>query len=274
MSDTKTVTLYGRVIISGIIEAKTGLHVGKGKEGVAIGGVDNPIMRDTLSNEPYIPGSSLKGKLRSLAEKADSAPQNQPMGGQDVRIHVAGTQAEYDKHWVNPVFGVPGETGGSDKKETISLSGPTRLVARDARLTKESRDKLREADTDLPFTEVKYEAAIDRITAAANPRPLERVPAGSEFDFEMVFSLYRADDVALLQNLVGAMRLLEDDYLGGSGSRGSGKVAFKNLEAQVRSTASYKESAPTIQKIRAKDLAEFLANFSSLEQTINQQITF
>lgn len=260
MADTQTVTLHGRVIISGLIEAVTGLHIGRGREGVSIGGVDNPVMRDKLSNEPYIPGSSLKGKLRSLAEKRDGAPQNQNIG-RDVRIHVAKSAAQYKKHFVNRLFGVPGET-------QVGVSAPTRLVVRDARLTEASRNRLRGADTDLPFTEVKYEAAIDRITAAANPRPLERVPAESQFGFEMIFSLYESGDYDLLGNLVETMRLLEDDYLGGSGSRGSGQVVFKKLKLTLKPVSAYLEESPDLTKHEADDLSVLVGQLSQIKQSL------
>lgn len=262
MSDQpKQIQLHGRVIISGIIKTVTGLHIGKGKEGVAIGGVDNPIMRDSLTNEPYIPGSSLKGKLRSLAEKATNAPQEQSMG-QEVKIHVAQSQVEYDRYWVNTVFGVPGEV-------QYALTGPTRLVVRDGRLTQDSKTRLLEADTDLPFTEVKYEAAIDRVTAAANPRPLERVPAETEFTFEMVFSIYQDKDKTFVKELIGVMRNLEDDYLGGSGSRGSGKVAFKALEVIIRPTTSYLDTAQKGEMIKATDLADLLGKFGEVDKAVS-----
>jgi len=224
------INLYARVLVTGNIRAVTGLHIGKGKEGIMIGGVDNPVMRDALSNQPYIPGSSLKGKLRSLAEKRD--PKTQPnmnigTANNPVRIHVCNDPACK----VCAIFGIPGQEGAQ---------APTRLIVRDVFLTAESVRHLSALNLDQPFTEVKYEASIDRITSAANPRPLERVPAGAVFGpFELVFSLYRPDDHHLLRNLFEAMRLLEDDYLGGSGSRGSGKVRFEDLSITIRPVAAY-----------------------------------
>jgi CRISPR-associated protein Csm3 len=260
----RQVNLSGRVIITGAIVALTGLHVGKGKEGVSIGGVDNPVMRDPLSNEPYIPGSSLKGKLRSLAEKREPGLAINFPPGSEVQIHVCDREAAYGSCPVCRVYGVPG-----DKK----FATPTRLVVRDIRLAEASKDRLREAGTDLPFTEVKYEAAIDRVTSAANPRPLERVPAGTEFGpFEIIFSIYEAGDAALLPKLFEAMRLLEDDYLGGAGSRGSGKVAFKELEVTMKPVAAYADPGIELKSVSAPDLGALLRRTTEIAALVDSQV--
>lgn len=247
MSEDK-INLYGRIIISGYIRAVTGLHVGKGKEGVMIGGVDNPIMRDALTNKPYIPGSSLKGKMRSLAEKRDLKAQpntNIGTGRTKVRIHVCSDPNCY----VCPIYGTPGQ----EKSDA-----PTRLLVRDISLEKDSAKQLSELSLDQPYTEVKYEAGIDRITSEANPRPLERVPADSLFGpFEMIFSVYdKVKDLNLLKKLFEALYLLEDDYLGGSGSRGSGKVKFEGLVIQLKPVSAYSNPTETLQSFDAKDLSE------------------
>ena len=224
------IQLYGRVFITGAIRAETGLHIGSSEGAISIGGVDNTIIRDPLTQRPYIPGSSLKGKMRSLLEKNDGRPQNNSIG-RDVKIHICKSAEEYQTCDVCQIYGVPGETG---------FSQPTRLVVRDVPLTEKSAEKLAGAKTDLPFTEVKWEVAIDRVTSAATPRQMERVPAGAEFgDFELVFSVYSPDDAARFARLVDSMSLLEDDYLGGSGSRGSGKIAFKNMTVTIKSSRAY-----------------------------------
>jgi CRISPR/Cas system CSM-associated protein Csm3 (group 7 of RAMP superfamily) len=109
----------------------------------------------------------------------------------------------------------------------IECTTPTRLIVRDGQLDK---DSLKGAQTDLPFTEIKWEVGIDRITSAANPRQMERVPAGAEFDFEMVYTIYNPQDRANLKRVFEAMQLLEHDYLGGQGSRGSGQIEFAQLK--------------------------------------------
>lgn len=230
------VKLLGRVIIQGEIETKTGLHIGGSPGALAIGNVDLPVIRNARTNQPYIPGSSLKGKMRSLSEKVTGAPQNRPIG-RDVNIHVAETAQEYREFWVNPVFGVPGEI-------KFEVTGPNRLLVRDVPLTEKSHNELLSAKTDLPFTEVKWEAAIDRVTSAATPRQIERVPAGAVFGpMELVFNIFLKEDVALFGNVLTALQLVEDDYIGGHGSRGSGKVAFQALTVEVRHGESYKQSS-------------------------------
>lgn len=264
MAKPKEVNLYGRVLISGNVRAVTGLHIGKGREGVTIGGVENAVMRDALTNEPYIPGSSLKGKMRSLAERREPGAVQNTSIGRDVTIHTCKKQAEYEKCNVCRIYGVPGQQ---------ESSAPTRLVVRDVFLTEDSKDRLRNADTDLPFTEVKYEAAIDRVTSAANPRPLERVPADTEFGpFEMVFSIYKKDDRGLLSKVFEAMRLLEDDYLGGSGSRGSGRVRFNDLKVTVKPVERYAKPDAELSSVTAKDLNDLLVKLSEITRLVEAEI--
>lgn len=227
-----TSTLLGRIVIRGDVLAVTGLRVGGAGGSLSIGNVDLPVIRDAMSGKPYIPGSSLKGKMRSLSEKLTGAPQNRDIG-KDVTIHVAKDSDQYGAYWVNPVFGVPAEV-------KFEVPAPNRLIVRDIPLSDASSKKLEAAKTDLPYTEVKWEAAIDRVTSAATPRQIERVPAGAVFSpMELVFSVHLAEDVALFRNVLLALSLVQDDYLGGHGSRGSGKVAFKDLSVTVRAGISY-----------------------------------
>ncbi|MGQ9492665.1 MAG: type III-A CRISPR-associated RAMP protein Csm3 [Anaerolineae bacterium] len=227
----KKVELYGRIFVRGQIKVITGLHIGGSPTGLAIGALDNPIIRDVLTGRPYIPGSSVRGKMRSLWEKMTGAKQNWPIG-KDVRIHICEQLADYNNCPVCQIYGIPGQ---------LEASYPTRLVVRDAFLSAESEEKLRlEAKTDLPYTEIKWEAAIDRVTSAAVPRQMERVPAGAIFDgLEMVFSVYEPGDLERFLNLFEAMQLLQDDYLGGQGSRGSGKIEFIKLQVSCRSHDDY-----------------------------------
>lgn len=228
---TKYIKLLGRVFVTGDICAVTGLHVGGAPAGLAIGGLDNPVIRDPLTHQPYIPGSSLKGKMRSLAERArgfDVGDDRQVQRIGQVRIHVCKDPAAYAQCDVCQVFGLPGE---------MEHSTPTRLAVRDVFLDPSS---LEGAQTDFLSTEIKWEASIDRITSAALPRQIERVPAGALFNgFEVVFSLYDLGsgldaEFNRLGTLVQAMQLLEDDYLGGLGSRGSGKVRFEKVSVALR----------------------------------------
>lgn len=270
---SKHIQLKGRVFLSFDIEAVTGLHIGGSETGIEIGGVDKTVIRDPLTNRPYIPGSSLKGKMRSLLEKYRGLPQNQRIG--QGYIHSCGaddkdkdaSRASYLRCDVCQVFGVPGER---------DFATPTRLVVRDLHLSDASAQRLEDTGrTDLPYTEVKTEVSIDRVTSAANPRQMERVPAGSVFSNRksngeesagadvIVYSIYQGDDcdavrdVEHLETLFTGMQLLEDDYLGGLGSRGSGKVQFRDIRLSVRANDHYLDQPKQIGK-RYATLAELL----------------
>ena len=238
------INVEGRLFITFGIKAVTGLHIGGSSSGIEIGGVDNPIIRDPLTNRPFIPGSSLKGKIRSLLEKQLELPINHRIG--QSMIHVCKSNEDYKKCSVCQVFGVPAKIG---------LNGPTRLIVRDVLLDEKTADAFALLSLDRPYTEVKTEVAIDRITSAANPRPVERVPAGAVFGpGEMVYTIYSSDDglcepkhdVEHLMTLFEGMALVEHDYLGGMGSRGSGKVAFQNISISLRNRNDYFTQATEI----------------------------
>ena len=210
-------TIKGRILVV------TGLHIGASNETIEIGGLDNPIIKDPLpeSNAPYIPGSSLKGKMRSLIEiKYGKMSKN-------------GGPCDCGKKECNvcTVFGTSANKR-SDSKENIL--GPTRLVVRDAYLSEYKKDdknkswKQRFKEGDLPM-EVKYENSINRLTGEANPRPLERVPGGVEFDFNLSFKIFENDPKEYFSTVLEAMKLLELDALGGSGSRGCGQIKFVDV---------------------------------------------
>ncbi len=256
------IQLQGRIFLTFDIIAKTGLHIGGSDEGISIGGVDKTVIRDPLTNYPYIPGSSLRGKIRSLSEKYTGAVQNNPIGG--VTIHTCKTEAEYNECDICHIFGLPGE------KE---FSSPTRLIVRDVHLTQASAKALNEIRTDLPYTEVKTEVAIDRVTSAANPRQMERVPAGAVFGkAEMVYSVYhgdgfdRAADLRRFNTVITGLQLLEDDYLGGLGSRGSGRVVLQAIEISVKSHKEYKKSKVVGEYA---DLAALTTDLETLQSKIN-----
>jgi CRISPR-associated protein Csm3 len=217
--------LLGKIIIKGRIKLKTGLHIGAQRETMDIGGVDNPIIKDPITGLPYIPGSSLKGKLRSLLEKVKNAEQPPEKRGcgedkffnrkikdkPEMWMHACDEEYEKIKNCeICRLFGTSGGKGDNF---------PARVLVRDAFLTEEFKERRDEV------VEIKYETAIDRITSAANPRPMERVPPGVEFEFEVVYNVEDEETKGQdLKNLFSAMKLLEDDYLGGSGSRGYGKI--------------------------------------------------
>lgn len=260
MNGTMQVQLYGRVIIEGEIRALSGLHIGRGKESISVGGIDNAIIREPISGNPYIPGSSLKGKLRSLAEKATpTAMQNQPVG-RDVFMHTC----DAPDCPVCRIFGAPAEMAGD---------APTRLVVRDIPLTPDSLIKLKASEAGSNLTEIKYEASIDRVTAKANPRPLERVPAESVFGpFQMVFSVYKPADAKLLKKLTHYMELLEEDYLGGSGSRGSGKIQFEKLKIWIKPVSQHGSIKGQKADLEVENIGALLDKLDELVATVEKKI--
>lgn len=243
----------GKYVISGEIVCETGLHIGGSTEGFEIGGVDNPVIRDPLTEWPYIPGSSFKGKLRALLEwSLDKIAKHPKHGG--YAAHFCG---ECD---ACVLFGP-----ASDETEVRMKAGPTRLTVRDAFPTPNTREKWQTWLGEGIYTEVKTENAIDRVTSEANPRPMERVPADSAFAFEMIFDDYRDDDVQLLKSLFTAMHLLENSALGGSGSRGHGKVRFTNLAVEYRPLDYYRNGTGAVQiTLPGKDVKSVLADFDSI----------
>ena len=255
------INLYGRVFIHANIQDVTGLHIGGSSAGLEIGGLDNAVIRNPLDSRPYIPGSSLRGKMRSQTEKTLGLSQNTRIAR--VTIHTCQKKEDYQSNGgckVCHVFGIPAE----------DFSSPTRLVVRDVPLSAESAAALEAAHTDLPFAELKTEVAIDRVTSAASPRNLERVPAGAVFaPAELVYSIYGQDDFERLKVVIDALQLVEDDYLGGSGSRGSGKVCFTNIEISARRRDDYGASQPYKQFDSVQDLADGFADLISwLSNTI------
>lgn len=233
-------SFIGNVIFKGKLECLTGLHVGGSKEKFEIGGVDSPVIRDPNTNLPYIPGSSLKGKMRSLLSfelgKADEDPPN-----------------KYDKLCpLQRIFGIPAELS----KEGF---GPTRLIVRDSYPDETTIEMWKNLNSELQYTEFKPENKIDRITSAAMPRFLERVVKGSLFNVEFVYGIYRVDEIRdedYLKYFIESLRLLEHSSLGHAGSRGYGQVAFKFAEPFVvlqndyrDGTITFKDSSKSIQAL-------------------------
>ena len=250
-----SIQLQGRIFLRGTIHAKTGLHIGGNSGELDIGGIDNPIIRNAFNRQPYIPGSSLRGKMRGLLDRYFENPLEKRVG-RDVRVHECANPQDYNQCPVCQVFGVAPQ--GAMRGKTL----PTRLIVRDAFLTDAALEALDRADTDTDFTEIKTEVAIDRITSAATPRQQERVPAGTTFGpFQIVHSLYTQDrgnlqdELQLFDTVLTGMELLEDDYLGGSGSRGSGQIAFNNLEMTLKTRECYeKANIPPVDVFASADI--------------------
>lgn len=295
--------LLGKFRLEATLILETGLHIGGGGESLDIGGLDKPVARDPITQYPYLPGSSIKGKLRSILERFYKKPLNRS-GSRDTYRYESDDLVDgyteindngqkipifYEGARTCPVSRLFGSTGGSDfwvktteaqaeKLERVKhneqyvteiiketeyskvkngRNSPARIIVRDCHLDKDSAKKLARVDTGLYMTEWKWENNLDRVTAAANPRQIERVPAGAEFNFQIVYTVEAdsnqdttlseqqlqqaiSQSVEDLQNIAIALSLLEDDALGGHGSRGYGKVRFKNFKCYWRDVEQYR----------------------------------
>ena len=203
-------TLKGKFIITGKIKVLTGLHIGTSGDFSAIGAVDNIVIRDIVTNKPIIPGSSLKGKMRYLLSRS-KYNNNSTLTMSDIKK---------ENYEIKRLFGA---------SEPIVLS---RLQFCDMLLSEKKFE--RDFEFDLPYTEIKFENTINRITGKTMPRQQERVPAGSEFDFKLIYNVENKENMEEevktdFENIVSMFELLEDDYLGGHGTRGYGRVKFENL---------------------------------------------
>ena len=200
--------MFAKIEITGNIEVLTGMHIGGSNSYSAIGTVDSPVIKDTKSGNPIIPGSSLKGKMRTLLAKV----YNQ---------NVAKSPDE-DCDDLTSLF-------DSSKKDNIHTS---RVLFSDMIMS--NWDDLKKLGLRTK-TEVKFENTINRATAVANPRQIERVVRGALFPMSIIDEM--TDPETLKKDfkiLKTGFKLLEADYVGGSGSRGYGKIEFKNLDINVR----------------------------------------
>ena len=194
--------MFSKIEITGIIQAETGIHIGGNSQFSAIGAVDSPVIRDVYTDYPMIPGSSLKGKMRTLLAKQYNKGLEKP---------------EHDDDRILRLF-------GSAEKGKIQFS---RLIFSDMIMV--NAEKLQKQG--ISTTEIKFENTINRLTAVAMPRQIERAVRGSEYELHLIYNLEKEEefeeDMKLLRH---AMTLLTYDYIGGHGSRGYGKILFKNLD--------------------------------------------
>lgn len=217
-----------KIFISGIINAKTGLHIGGSSVGMSIGNTDNTVIRNPLTNEPYIPGSSIRGKMRSLLERLEG--KFTPMGN-DINF---GPLTDQPDHIICQVFGLPAEKTGSKP--------PSRLIVRDGSLLN-ADILLASKETDMPYTEVKTEVVIDRVTSTAMPRQIERVPAGAKFNLNLVLNIWEGDNEDDYINLIfKGLLLLQNDYIGGHGGRGSGQIKITDLMFNEKTITEYEQN--------------------------------
>ena len=221
-----TTKFIAKIIIKGKIILKTGLHIGSGDKDSGIGEIDY-VIKDPKTGQPIIPGSSIKGKIRSslelLKNKIDDKEQVHNCDKEDCEIcRLLGTSAQKAKN-------------------------RTRLIVRDAALS--NNDEVKKMEKSLLFTEVKTENNINRLTASATPRFIERVPAGAKFNLEMVYTYNTNQEdkedqnqknlIQDFENIKAAFNYIQDDYLGGNGSRGYGRVEFELEKPEIRCKAYY-----------------------------------
>ena len=206
MSENNKNVLRGKLIIQGDLLVKTGMHIGGGSDYAPIGSVDSPFVRDPLTQEPIVPGSSLKGKIRTLLARYRS-----------------------EKYIVNDIKDddeVIKRLFGSTSSQIIS-----RLQFQDLFVSEESKLLFESIETDTYMGEVKFENKINRLDGTATPRQIERVPAGTKFVFQLVYTVIDETEIEEdLETLCTGIKLLELDYLGGHGTRGYGRVSIENMK--------------------------------------------
>jgi CRISPR-associated protein Csm3 len=227
MANNGIPTLYDKLKITGKLTLLTGMHIGASNDFAPIGAVDSIVVRDPLKSEPIIPGSSLKGKMRTLLAKA--------LTSEDVL-----KTCNNDDDSIKRLFGA---------SQPVIQS---RLQFYDLFMEEDSVENLKNK-TDLYLTEIKFENVIDRLTAVANPRQLERVPAGAEFGFVLVYNLENLEEVEEdFENISTALKLLHMDYIGGSGTRGYGKVKISDLTIEPMGLTDKNYSNEIIAKLEQK----------------------
>jgi CRISPR-associated protein Csm3 len=241
--------LHKKIVLTGTVKLLTGSHIGDSKEGVEIGGVDLPVVRRKDDGSPYLPGSSIKGKMRCLSEQACGINWNNQFNA----------EKEGAGKGITDLFG--------------SKDGISRIIVRDAFLTEDSKNRLQKLTTlDMPYTEIKFENTIDRVKGVAeHPRQIERVPAGAVFKVEFVINVFDKPDAnddeikqteeRLLKTFKNALNLLLDDYLGGHGSRGYGQIELVDGKLS-RTDKAYRIEGESLQ-IKTSQSTDFVVVPSS-----------
>ncbi len=253
--------LKGKIILKGIIRLDTGMHIGGITETLKIGGTDTPVIKDAFGRI-YIPGSSLKGKIRSLLEISGYANKELVY-----KQGETGNPCGCGECKVCKIFGA--HKPDENKKDKLE---PGRVIVRDAYLVEvkdndngnieyieiDDKNKIKE------YLETKAENIIDRVSGKAiSPRQIERVVKGSLFKFEVIFNIYKKEDYELVNTFLKGMKLLEDDYLGGCGSRGYGKVRFENVKVDYRPVGYYGRGDEETEKTENAEIKEKIDSYIS-----------
>ena len=239
-------TLRDKIIIESDIELLTGMHIGASNDFSPIGAVDSVVVKDPLSGTPIIPGSTIKGKLRTMMAKLLTDNYILP-------------DHEKDDIRILKLF------GSSAKNNIIEA----RLQFCDLFMI--NGNDLLSKNLDLGYTEIKFENRINRMTAEATPRQLERVPKGSIFKFKLIYNLFKSEnnedfsekDFILISNGIKALQL---DYIGGSGTRGYGKISFSNFRIKRANLTSEGVNTDSLLNI-LRESENFLAALTASEKS-------
>ena len=215
MSENKFHTIKDKIIITADMTLTTGMHIGASNDFSPIGAVDSVVVKDSLTGMPIVPGSSIKGKLRTIIAKLKSDSNEYFLPNHN-----------NDKKEIKELFG---SSADNDIKEA-------KLQFYDLFL--KNADELEKKNLDLGYTEIKFENTINRATAVANPRQLERVPAGAIFEFRLIYNAIKSEKDNIVEDFIlisSGIKALQLDYLGGSGTRGYGKVSSSNFKVEKAS---------------------------------------
>lgn len=285
----KQIKLLGYIRIAGDIEVLTGLHIGGIADSIDKGGIDTPVIKNPVTNEPYIPGSSLRGRMRSLLEKKTAKILHPMTSAKDIWMEIYETEKEALKSEVCRVYG----NSASEK------GVPSVLIVRDALMSRNDSGEYRREDymkNGLPVTEVKMEIAVDRITAHALPRTIERVPAGAKFEFEIIYKVQTYENGEFekessdydtksdeklrvdLKNILWALEQIEThDGLGGNTSRGHGQVnicinGLEDIHFLKQETQESKGESPEdeVKAVTGVDCKKMKKSFSDWCEKINK----
>jgi len=211
--NTRQRALKGKLDIGAILRLETGLHIGASSDFAPIGAVDSPFLRDPMTKQPIIPGSSLKGKIRTLLARSFSTDE------------YFLNKIDEDSPVIQRLFGSAAQSGAGGLGARLQFS--------DIRMTPESLAQFGSMELDTYIGEIKFENSINRATAVANPRQIERLPAGTEFAFTLVYNIERPAELMEDMQILGkGLRLLQMDYLGGHGSRGYGRVLLRDFHVK------------------------------------------
>lgn len=230
MEQSNQSVLKGKLKLTAILRVDTGLHIGASSDFAPIGAVDSPFLRDPLTKQPIIPGSSLKGKIRTLLARSYSTKE-----------YVLNSIDE-DSPQIKRLFGTAAKGNAGGKA--------ARLQFYDIRMTQDSFARFDAMDLDTYIGEIKWENGINRVTAGAMPRQIERVPAGTEFAFTLVYNI--ENDAEIMEDmklLSDGIRLLQMDYLGGHGSRGYGRVSLNGFSVECFALSGEGMNAQQLQEI-------------------------